>query len=282
MLGETPRLELSELSKSFGATRALARVSALTDYEGELRLEGKVVRFSGPAAALAAGIATIHQELSLVPSLSIADNLALSRRGSPLAPHSRGEARERARAALARLGLALDPDTLLEELSVAERQLVEVARALAGNVRVLVMDEPTSALAEPDARHLMFLVERLKHDGLGIVYVSHRLSEIFQLADRITVLRDGQRVFTGPAQGLGREELVNAMVGRARGAPSRVPRSVAARTRLSVRLHRRRRSTRWTSTSAWGSSSALRASKGRVRAGFFARYLGMYGGSPGR
>jgi ABC-type sugar transport system ATPase subunit len=257
------RLELVEVSKSFAGTRALERVSldvrggevhviagengagkstlirviagALDDYSGELRLDGRRVRFASPAAAAAQGIATIHQELSLVPALSVADNFELVRPGRAFAPRARKAAREYAVAALRKLELTLDPDVLVEELSVAERQLVEIARALAGRVRVLVMDEPTSALAEPDTLRLMTLVERLKHDGIGIVYISHRLDEIFRLGDRITVLRDGQRVFTRPASELTHEELVNAMVGRATMATQIERPETSAPTRLQVR-----------------------------------------------
>jgi ribose transport system ATP-binding protein len=258
-----PRLELVGVSKSFAGTRALEGVSlgvlpgevhvvagengagkstlirviagAIGDFSGELRLDGRSVRFTSPAAAVAAGIATIHQELSLVPALSVADNFELVHAAPAFAPFVRRAARERALAALGRLELALDPDILVERLSVAERQLVEIARALAGPVRVLVMDEPTSALAEPDAVRLMTLVERLRREGIGIVYISHRLDEIFRLADRITVLRDGRHVFTRPAREVTRDELVGAMVGRTL-APAREVRTAASSgMRLRVR-----------------------------------------------
>jgi ABC-type sugar transport system ATPase subunit len=169
---------------------------------------------------VAAGIATIHQELSLVPALSIADNFELSRPGSAFRVFERKGSRERARAALARLELVLDPDAPVETLSVAERQLVEIARALDGNVRVLVLDEPTSALSEPDAERLMRLVERLKTQGIGCLYVSHRMHEMFRLADRISVLRDGRRVFSRPAAETTREDVVSAMLGALEAAPT--------------------------------------------------------------
>ena len=258
-----PRLALVDVSKSFGATRALERVSldvragevhvvagengagkstlirviagAVGDFAGELRLAGRPVRFADPAAAVAHGIATIHQELSLVPALSIADNFALTEPGRPFAPRARRASRERAVRALERLELALEPDVVVERLSVAERQLVEIARALATSVRVLVMDEPTSALAEPDSARLLTLVERLKRDGIGVVYISHRLDEIFRLADRISVLRDGRRVFTRTARELTRDELVNAMVGRAEFGKKTAANQPFGATRLRVR-----------------------------------------------
>ncbi len=258
-----PRLELVELSKTFAETRALDRVSfdvrpgevhvvagengagkstlirviagAVTDYTGELRLDGRAVRFANPAAASAHGVATIHQELSLVPALSIADNFELTRAASPFAPRDRRRASAAAAAALARLELALEPAVLVETLSVAERQLVEIARALAGNVRVLVMDEPTSALFERDVDRLLSLVERLARDGIGVVYVSHRLEEIFRVATRISVLRDGRRVFTRPAGEVTRDELVSGLVGKAASSPPvprvRAPRAVRLRVR---------------------------------------------------
>jgi ribose transport system ATP-binding protein len=256
-----PRLELVELSKTFAGTHALDRVSfdvrpgevhvvagengagkstlirviagAVTDYTGELRLDGRRVRFAHPADAVARGVATIHQELSLVPALSIADNFELTRARAPFARRERLAARAHAVRALARLELALDPYAVVETLSVAERQLVEIARALAQDVRVLVMDEPTSALFEPDVERLLSLVERLARDGMGVVFISHRLDEIFRVAHRISVLRDGRRVLTRPASELTRAELLSAMVGNATtpSAPARVTTSGAVRLR---------------------------------------------------
>jgi ribose transport system ATP-binding protein len=266
MSADAPRLELREVSKSFGGTRALDRVSlsvrggevhvvagengagkstlirvmagALLDFEGALLVDGRAQRFASPAAARAAGIATIHQELSLVPGLTVADNLELSRGGRPFAPFVRRAAEERARVALDRVGLALDPRLPVEALSLAERQEVEIARALAGEVRVLVMDEPTSALPEPDARRLLDLVERLRSEGLGIVYISHRMDEIYRLADRITVLRDGRHVLTRRREELGRAELVDAMLGQAPRAARRAAPGVHGSARLVARALR--------------------------------------------
>jgi ribose transport system ATP-binding protein len=258
-----PRLELREVSKSFAGTRALDAVSldvragevhviagengagkstlirvvagAIDDFAGELRLDGRPLRFASPAAAVAQGIATIHQELSLVGALSIADNFELTEPARPWTLRTRRASRERAVAALKRLNLSLEPDAVVARLGVAERQLVEIARALAGNVRVLVMDEPTSALPEPDTARLMTLVERLKADGIAIVYISHRLDEIFRLADRITVLRDGRRVFTCSARDVTRDELVSAMVGRATDSAGTRENQPFGASRLRVR-----------------------------------------------
>jgi ribose transport system ATP-binding protein len=184
-------------------------------YRGELFVAGRPVRFGGPADAVRAGIATIHQELSLVPALSVAENLALGDGGSPLAWHDARAAAERARPALARLGLSLDPDVPVESLTLAEQQLVEIARALSRRADVLVMDEPTSALSEPEADRLFERLEELVAAGTSVVYISHRLHEIERVADRITVLRDGRRVLSEPFACMSREALVTAMLGRA-------------------------------------------------------------------
>jgi len=256
-------LELRRVTKSFGGTAALRDVSfelepgevhvlagengagkstliriiagALGDYAGELRLGGRALHFDGPAAARAAGIATIHQELSLVPALSVADNLLLATPGSPLAAVDRRGAREATTRALAELGLRIDPDTPVEALSLAERQLVEIARALTTDVRVLVMDEPTSALSAPDAERLLARVKALAGRGIGVIYISHRMDEIFRVADRVTVLRDGERVLTARASELGREGLLRALLGREIAAPAVANTAEKRPIRLRVR-----------------------------------------------
>ncbi len=237
-----PRLELREVSLAFGNTRALSRVSLALragevhvlagengagkstlikilsgvhqHYRGELRLDGERVRFENPSAARARGIATIHQELSLVPVLTTTDHFLLARPAFAFRGISRPEARARATRALSELGLELDPDLPIERLSLAERQLVEIARALDADARVLVMDEPTSALSEREATRLFTVVERLRAAGTSVLYISHRMQEIYRLADRITVLRDGEHVLTAAAKELSRDALVQALLGR--------------------------------------------------------------------
>jgi ABC-type sugar transport system ATPase subunit len=238
----TPRLSLRNVSKSFGAVRALSEVSfevrpgevhvvagengagkstlikilagVHRDFEGQLLIDGESRRFESPTAATSAGIATIHQELSLVGSLSVADNLSFGTGEAAFSPLRRSSVRERARALLSELGLAVDPDALVETFGLAERQLFEIARALGRHARLFVMDEPTSALAEPEAERLFSRIERLVEGGASVVYISHRLEEMVRLGNRITVLRDGRHVFTRAAADVTRAELVQAMVGR--------------------------------------------------------------------
>ena len=246
-------LELRDVSLAFGSTRALAGVSlALLPGEvhvlagengagkstlirilsgvhqpdaGELRVDGRLVHFRDPRDARAHGIATIHQELSLVPVLSTTDNFLLARPAAALGRISRPEARVRAARALAELGLELDLELPVEQLSLAERQLLEIARALDGEARVLVMDEPTSALSEREAERLFAVIERLRAAKKSVLYISHRMQEIYRLADRITVLRDGERVLTALASELPREALVEALLGR---TLTSAPRAAAA------------------------------------------------------
>jgi ribose transport system ATP-binding protein len=185
-----------------------------TDYAGELRVDGQIARFVGPQDARAAGIATIHQELSLVGALSVADNFALARAGPALAPVSQRTSAREARRMLEALQVDVDPLKTVDFLPIGERQLVEIARALGRDARVFVMDEPTSALRDSDAERLFERIETLRAAGKAIVYISHRLDEIYRLADRISVLRDGCRVASGSRAELDRQALLQAMLGR--------------------------------------------------------------------
>ena len=184
--------------------------------EGEIRVGGKTVSFASPREAHDAGIATVHQELLLFPELTVAENIFLGqtpKTGTGLVDWQ--QMRGRSRQLLDSLdSFDLDIDARVGTLSVANRQRVEIARALSQDARVVIMDEPTASLAEGDVQRLMDIVRRLKARGVGIVYVSHRMPEIFALADRVTVLRDGQHVGTHAIGGVDEAKLVSLMVGR--------------------------------------------------------------------
>ena len=183
---------------------------------GTLTVDGRATRFAGPREAQAAGIAVVHQELLLFPALTVAENVWLGH-----APRTgRGTIdwramRRGARALLDRLDCPdLDVDAPVSTLSVANRQRVEIARALSREARVLIMDEPTAALPEADVRRLLDVVRALRAEGVGIVYVSHRMNEIFEISDRVTVLRDGAAIATRPIGAVTEPSLVSMMVGR--------------------------------------------------------------------
>ncbi|MBL8893040.1 MAG: sugar ABC transporter ATP-binding protein [Rhizobiales bacterium] len=183
---------------------------------GEIRVDGELVRFANPGQAVKAGIAIVYQELLLFPELTVAENIFINH-----APRlgwgglDWGAMRARARHLLDELDSHhLDVDTKVASLSVANRQRVEIAKALSQNARVVVMDEPTASLAEADVQQLMAIVRALRERGVGIVYVTHKLPEVFALADRVTVLRDGKHVATKPIGEVTERSLVNMMVGR--------------------------------------------------------------------
>lgn len=184
--------------------------------EGMVLINGSPVRFSSPRDAHLAGIATVHQELLLFPELTVAENIFLGQTPkTPLGTIDWSRMRHRARLLLDSLDSGdLDIDQKVASLSVGNRQRIEIARALAQDARVLIMDEPTAALAEHDVQRLMSIVRTLCQRGVAIVYVSHRMPEIFALADRVTVLRDGQHVGTRPVCDVDEATLVSMMVGR--------------------------------------------------------------------
>ena len=204
-------------------------------YAGSIAIDGRAASFAGPSEALDAGVAVIHQELQLVPDLSVAENLFLgrlpARRGIVALPR----VHEQARAVLDRYGFDIDPTVPVRRLSVGRRQLVEIARALDRKARILVFDEPSAALTDVETDRLLAIVKDLRSKGVAIVYISHKLDEVFELADRVTVLRDGKTVGT-----LGRAEatpatVVRMMVGRDLGELyHRTPRE-PGEVRLEVR-----------------------------------------------
>ncbi len=210
---------------------------------GRILVEGHAVDLSRPQAAISQGIAIVHQELSLVPGMSVAENIFLGR--WPLAKQSWkiswDEVYRRANGVLIRLTKEIDPRCRVSELSVAQQQLVEIAKALSREPRVLIMDEPTSSLSNADADRLLTIVRNLAKAGVAIVYISHRLGEVEQIADRITVLRDGRTVGTFEAKNLDRAGVVRLMLGEELShAQVRPPREAAERVVLSVRRLSRR------------------------------------------
>jgi rhamnose transport system ATP-binding protein len=182
---------------------------------GRLAIGGDTVFLSGPAEATQRGVAVIYQEPTLFPDLSVAENVFIGRQ--PLKPGRRIDHRAMNRAVtevFSRLGVKLDPERIARGLSIAEQQLVEIAKALTQEARVLIMDEPTAALSPVEVQRLFGVVEALQAGGAAVVFVSHRLEEVFEICQRVTVLRDGARVLASPLQGMTTRDLVRAMVGR--------------------------------------------------------------------
>jgi ribose transport system ATP-binding protein len=187
---------------------------AYTADSGEIRVFGQPVRIHNPLDARRAGINLIYQELNLARNLTVAENLFMGAEPSHGGLIDRKSMYAGAREVLQQLGASFTPDTPLARLSIAEGQLVEIARALLFKGRVLVMDEPTAALSERETEHLFRLIHRLRSQGIAIVYISHRMAEVYTLADRLTVLRDGQRIGTLEKAEIDAERVVQMMVGR--------------------------------------------------------------------
>jgi rhamnose transport system ATP-binding protein len=188
---------------------------AVTADAGALTVAGQPVLRMTPTGSRALGIAAIYQQPALFPQLTVAENIALALESGH--PWRRVDWRARRRAAvalLARVGSSIAPDRRAETLSMPEQQMVEIAKALGAHARILIMDEPTASLTDREASRLFEVIEGLRADGAGIIYISHRLEEIFRIADRITVLRDGATVATTARAGVDRAELIRLMVGR--------------------------------------------------------------------
>jgi ribose transport system ATP-binding protein len=239
-----PVLELVDVEKSYPGVHALKGVS-LSLHAGEVHalvgengagkstivkilagieqadvgtflLAGKETKLTSPLQARRAGIAVVHQELSLLPQMTIASNLLLGREDlvGRFGITSPARSRSTARAMLERFGLTHDPDRLVGELPVSEQQLIEIARALSEDAKVILMDEPTAALTEVEAAALFAKIAALKTTGVAILYITHRLDEVKRMADRITVLRDGARTASGSAANFSVDQIITAMVGR--------------------------------------------------------------------
>jgi ABC-type sugar transport system ATPase subunit len=181
---------------------------------GSIRLDGREIAFSHPVAARRAGVSIIHQELSLLPYRTVAENVFLGIEPARYGFVDRRRMREEASRLLRRLGSSITPESPAGDLSIAQQQIVEIAKAFAIDARILVMDEPTAALDRVDATRLLDLVKRLSSEGVSIIYISHRMPEIQAVADRVTVLKDGRTMMTAPLGEAPTGRLVRAMVGR--------------------------------------------------------------------
>jgi ABC-type sugar transport system ATPase subunit len=195
---------------------------------GRILVDGKEHRFAGPHDAIAAGIVTIPQELRLVPALSIAENIALGdlpvRKFGPLKLLDRRRLREHASAVLAQLDFVPDVDDPVSRLSFAERQLVAIGRALHHECRIFILDEPTAALEQHEIERLFSVLMRMRSQGTAIIYISHELDEVVEIADRCTVLRDGRVVATAQRGAFAVADLISAMTGRVQDAGDSAPR----------------------------------------------------------
>lgn len=212
--------------------------------EGTIETKGRGISIETPQDSLKAGIGIIYQEFNLVPGLTARENIFLGQEPARLSFIPRAAEREKALKLFDRIGVEIDPEKLCGELSVAEQQVVEIAKALSQDARIILMDEPTAALTPREVDGLLKVVRELRSQGIGIIYVSHRLDEIDAIADRVTILRDGAHVATREKSGLDREQMIALMVGRSldKEFPSRE--SVAGEVRLSVRKLRRGSSVR--------------------------------------
>ncbi len=184
---------------------------------GELRWAGEPITIAALSDAARLGIRVIYQQLNVIGHLTVAQNLTLGRERTRFGLVDLAETRQRAAAALERLGVRLDLDRHAGDLRIAERQLIEIARSLTGEVRLLVMDEPTASLGEREVERLFAVIRGLREQGIAIIYISHKLNEVFAIADRVTVLRDGQTVGTVRTGQTSEDELIGMMVGRSLG-----------------------------------------------------------------
>lgn len=194
-------------------TRVIAGV--FPPSEGTMEFDGRIVAWASPREATAAGIHVIYQEFNLFPHLTVAENIYLGHeRRNALGLIDRRRARRDANEILNRLGIAIDPDALVIELSVADQQMVEIARALVHDVKLIILDEPTAVISGREVDLLFERLHALKTSGVAIIYISHRLEEIFAHCDRVSVLKDGRHVATHAVADLDRDKLVSLMVGR--------------------------------------------------------------------
>src|SRR6266480_4305004 len=241
---QTPFLQMRDITKTFPGVRALdgvtfdlhrGEIHALVGengagkstlmkilggvyphphYGGEILIEGSEQRFGSVRDAEKAGIAVIYQELSLVKEMSVGENIFLGREPRSFGVIRWEELYRRARQLLDDVHLAIDPHTPIRNLGIGQQQLVEIAKALSHEARILVLDEPTAALTDSEVATLFDILNKLRARGVGMIYISHKLHEVFQISDRITVLRDGRTVGTEPTKTLDEARVIARMVGR--------------------------------------------------------------------
>lgn len=236
-------LEMRNISKTFGLIKALSDVSLtvergeihslmgengagkstlmkilsgalVPDPGGEVLIHGKPLTKGNPRVSKEAGIAVIYQELSLAPNLTVNQNIYLGTENAKFGFISQHDTERKTAAILKRLGLRFSPRTLVSELSIGERQMVEIARALSFTPGIIVMDEPTTSLTERESERLFDVIAELKSQGIAIIYISHRMEEVYRLADRVSVLRDARKIGTIERSELSPERLISMMVGR--------------------------------------------------------------------
>ena len=185
------------------------------DKGGEIYVMGEKKEFTGPKQPKDAGIHTIYQELTLCKDMTVAENIVIDKQDQFKGFMLKGkEFRKIATDVLKRLGSDISPDEMVRNLSVAQQQLVEIAKAISADAKVIIMDEPTASISQKDSARLLEIVKQLREEGVTIIYISHRLAEISQIADRITVLRDGSQIQTLDAEGVTEQQLIALMVGR--------------------------------------------------------------------
>ena len=236
-------LRMENIGKSFGVVRALDGVNleldggevlalmgengagkstlmnilsgALVHYEGRIFIDDQQVQIGSPLAARALGIAKIHQELQMAKELSIAENMFMGReKANRLGLVDKRAQEEEARKYLKMLELDLNPHRQLKTLRVGEQQMVEIAKALSLHARILILDEPTSAISKQETEQLFRVIRRLQSEGVGIIYITHRMEEVFEIADKLEVLRDGRYIDTVDARQVDRDQIISMMVGR--------------------------------------------------------------------
>ncbi len=241
--GLPPLLELSGVSKSFGGIAALKDVDFVlrageihglvgengagksttmkiiagvyADYEGEMRVDGAPVRFRSARESLAAGIGMVHQELSIIPDLTVAENVFLGHQPlTRLGTVDWARINKEAARLIASLGLDIDPRTRMGSLPVGLQQLVELSRVLFSGARIIILDEPTSALSPPEVKRLFEVLRKIKAEGRGIIFISHFLDDVLEISDEVTIFRNGRKVATEAAATLTKDAVISHMIGR--------------------------------------------------------------------